>query len=60
MSWWGAWLDGRAEKKVITPARWFAGVHVDPSVRFQTRRDGNLMNGYFDAKDLIPEDWIKL
>jgi hypothetical protein len=28
-SWWGAWLDPRPDKRVIAPARWFAGAAHD-------------------------------
>ena len=28
-SWWGAWLNSRAQPRVIAPARWFAGSDKD-------------------------------
>ena len=28
-SWWGAWLSGGAHKRVVAPARWFAGAKHD-------------------------------
>lgn len=28
-SWWAAWLNANTSKKVIAPARWFAGDHSD-------------------------------
>ena len=28
-SWWGAWLDPRADKIVIAPSRWFRGANLD-------------------------------
>jgi hypothetical protein len=59
MSWWGAWLDARPEKKVIAPAHWFSGARADPRRRFYPRRDGKL-TGYLDERDLVPEGWLKL
>jgi Glycosyl transferase family 11 len=40
-SWWGAWLNARADKVVVAPARWFAG-------------------GAKDARDLVPEGWVRV
>ncbi len=29
LSWWGAWLSKRAEKKIIAPKRWFMNPDYD-------------------------------
>ena len=40
-SWWGAWLDPRADAITVAPRRWFVG-------------------GPHDARDLLPERWVRL
>jgi len=56
-SWWGAWLDPRADKRVIAPRSWFAGAAADRSQPF---RAGPPNSGFHDDKDLIPDGWIKV
>jgi hypothetical protein len=56
-SWWGAWLDGRTDKQVIAPARWFAGPVADASLPF---RPGPPHAGYHDPSDLIPAGWTSI
>ena len=53
-SWWGAWLNPSASKKVIAPREWFTGDYVDPSLPFR------LHHGFHDTKDLIPDAWLRL
>jgi hypothetical protein len=40
-SWWGAWLNARADRIIVAPARWFA-------------------SGNKDARDLLPEQWVRV
>ena len=43
-SWWGAWLNPRADKTVIAPKRWFAG--------------GD--EAKLSDADLVPESWLRV
>jgi hypothetical protein len=54
-SWWGAWLNPSASKKVVAPKDWFRGEWADADKPF-----GRLYHGYRDTKDLIPDRWIRL
>jgi Glycosyl transferase family 11 len=47
-SWWGAWLSSNPNKIVVAPKQWF-------------KKDAKWYDGESpDAKDLIPERWIKI
>ena len=56
-SWWGAWLDPHADRRVVAPARWFAGEFADPSLPFDP---GPPTRGYHDPSDLLPAGWRAL
>jgi hypothetical protein len=45
-SWWGAWLDVKEDKRVVSPGnnfKWFGNLYAS-----------------LDTRDLIPDNWIKL
>jgi hypothetical protein len=56
-SWWGAWLDPNASKRVIAPSQWFRGTSADPSVPFVA---GPPHSGYHSTKDLVPRQWTSV
>ena len=43
-SWWSAWLNNNKDKIVVAPKKWF----------------GSKLVNKLDAKDLIPEEWIRI
>lgn len=52
-SWWGAWLNPRADKIVIAPQRWFVTNHYTGRNPVYPTREYNL-------KDQLPDGWIRL
>jgi hypothetical protein len=47
-SWWGAWLNERAEKKVTAPTNWFGAEYAQSAPN---------INYFSYLNDLIPADW---
>jgi hypothetical protein len=45
-SWWASWLNDNKDKKITVPQKWF---NVTPE-----------QNPWYNPKDIVPEDWIKL
>ena len=56
-SWWSAWLNPAADKRVIAPSAWFAGEFGNAALPFTP---GPPHHGFFDTRDLIPAGWEKL
>jgi len=54
-SWWGAWLNPTASKKVVAPRQWFKGEWSAAVKPF-----GRLYHGDGETKDLIPDRWTRL
>lgn len=45
-SWWASWLNGNKDKKITVPQKWF-------NVTLE-------QDSWYNPKDIVPEDWIKL